>query len=143
MAGRDIAATDESAKVIAQLTALTRYGEDQVWRTAEKALALIRAQRVQNGALRSLNASLEAEIAIHRNRASDYHAAATTLDSEKEANARLTDELDAIEAEARRYAAHYPQGSDGRNTFVMFAEFVAGRALSSPIPDTLNAGGCE
>lgn len=29
--------------------------------------------------------------------------------------------------EARRYAAFYPQGSDGRNTFEMFAEFVGTR----------------
>lgn len=34
----------------------------------------------------------------------------------------------AIAKEARRYAAFYPQGSDGRNTFVMLAEWIEGRA---------------
>lgn len=29
--------------------------------------------------------------------------------------------------EARRYAAFYPEGSDGRNTFVMFADWVEAR----------------
>jgi len=37
-----------------------------------------------------------------------------------------------IEAEARRYAAMYPQASDGRNTFVLFADWVASLALTSP-----------
>jgi hypothetical protein len=31
-----------------------------------------------------------------------------------------------IEAEARRYAALYPEASDGRNTFVIFADMVSG-----------------
>lgn len=30
-----------------------------------------------------------------------------------------------IEAEARRYAGHYSERTDGRNTFVMFADMVA------------------
>lgn len=30
-----------------------------------------------------------------------------------------------IEAEARRYANHYGEATDGRNTFVMFADMVA------------------
>lgn len=29
-----------------------------------------------------------------------------------------------IAAKAREYAEHYPQSSDGRNTFLMFAEWV-------------------
>lgn len=29
-----------------------------------------------------------------------------------------------IAEEARRYASHYPQSADGRNTFIMFAEWV-------------------
>lgn len=29
-----------------------------------------------------------------------------------------------VEAEARRYAAFYPEASDGRNTFVIFADTV-------------------
>lgn len=36
-------------------------------------------------------------------------------------------ERDAISAEARRYASHYPQSSDGRNTFVMLAEWIENR----------------
>lgn len=128
MSGRDISATDDSARTIAQLTSLTKYGEDQVWRTAEKALRLIQAQKVQNGALRTLNACLEEEIALHRKNAGKYHAAATTLDSERAANEILTNELEAIATEARRYASHYPQSSDGRNTFEIFADFVARRA---------------
>lgn len=38
--------------------------------------------------------------------------------------------VEAIAAEARRYAGFYPQGSDGQNTFVMFAEWVEQRALA-------------
>lgn len=38
--------------------------------------------------------------------------------------------VEAIGAEARRYAGFYPQGSDGQNTFVMFAEWVETRALA-------------
>jgi hypothetical protein len=34
-----------------------------------------------------------------------------------------------IEAEARRYADMYPQSSDGRNTFVIFADWVSSRAI--------------
>lgn len=52
--------------------------------------------RVQNGALRTVNASLESEIAMHRAKAQLYHAGATTLESEREANAQLTEELDAL-----------------------------------------------
>jgi hypothetical protein len=50
--------------------------------------------------------------------------------------ARLAD-LEAIAAEARRYAAFYPLSSDGGNTFVMFAEWVDAHAdnLALPISD--------
>lgn len=34
-------------------------------------------------------------------------------------------------AEARRYAGHYPQSSDGRNTFILFAEWAESQALAS------------
>lgn len=37
-------------------------------------------------------------------------------------------ERDFLAMEARRYASHYPEASDGRNTFVMFAEMVEARA---------------
>lgn len=33
--------------------------------------------------------------------------------------------IQTIEAEARRYAEMYPQGSDGRNTFLIFADWVS------------------
>lgn len=36
-----------------------------------------------------------------------------------------------IEAEASRYAGHYPHSSDGRNTFVMFADYVAALATDA------------
>lgn len=62
----------------------------------------VRALRVQNGALRTLNRCLEAEIKQHRARAQEYHAASQTLDSEREANRILTD---TIEAQARRIEA--------------------------------------
>ena len=38
-----------------------------------------------------------------------------------------------IEAEARRYAEMYPQSSDGRNTFIIFADWIV--ALSDTRPD--------
>ena len=62
----------------------------------------VRALRVQNGALRTLNHYLEQEIKQHRAKAQEYHAATTTLDSEREANRILTD---TIEAQARRIEA--------------------------------------
>jgi len=45
----------------------------------------------------------------------------------------VAEALREIEAEAARYAAMYPAGSDGRNTFVIFAEMVQRKiaALSS------------
>lgn len=45
----------------------------------------------------------------------------------------ITALLATIEGEARRYASHYAEATDGRNTFVMFADFVAERALASAI----------
>jgi hypothetical protein len=36
---------------------------------------------------------------------------------------------DKIAAKAREYAEHYPQSSDGRNTFLIFAEWVEALAL--------------
>ena len=46
-----------------------------------------------------------------------------------------------IEAEARRYASHYPQNSDGRNTFVMFADYVAALATPTDATDGATGGG--
>ena len=39
----------------------------------------------------------------------------------------LNNEREIIAIEARRYASHYPAGSDGRNTFVMLADWIEGR----------------
>jgi predicted SnoaL-like aldol condensation-catalyzing enzyme len=39
----------------------------------------------------------------------------------------LAVERDAIADEARRYAGHYPEASDGRNTFIIFADLVEAR----------------
>lgn len=36
---------------------------------------------------------------------------------------------DKIATKAREYAEHYPQSSDGKNTFLMFAEWVEALAL--------------
>lgn len=55
--------------------------------------------RRQNGSLRTLNACLEQEIAMHREKANLYHAAISTLDSEREANARLTAEIERLQAQ--------------------------------------------
>lgn len=41
--------------------------------------------------------------------------------------------IQAIAQEARRYAGFYANGSDGRNTFEMFAEFVETRAIAQAI----------
>lgn len=41
--------------------------------------------------------------------------------------ADLERERAAIAAEARRYASHYPEASDGRNTFIIFADWVEAR----------------
>jgi hypothetical protein len=50
--------------------------------------------RAQNRAYRSLCASLEASQAIQTEQGRKYQEAITTLDSEREANARLTEELE-------------------------------------------------
>ena len=39
----------------------------------------------------------------------------------------LTNERKEIAEQARRYAGHYKEGSDGRNTFVMLAEWIEAR----------------
>jgi hypothetical protein len=38
-------------------------------------------------------------------------------------------EREAIANEARRYAGHYPQSSDGRNTFILLAEWIEARPV--------------
>jgi hypothetical protein len=48
-------------------------------------------------------------------------------------------EREAIAAEARRYASHYPQGSDGRNTFILLAEWIEARAAPTLPEETGDA----
>ncbi len=43
----------------------------------------------------------------------------------------VSSERDACAAKAREYAAHYPEGSDGRNTFILLAEWIENRANSA------------
>lgn len=56
----------------------------------------------QSSAIRSLRANEESEINILRSRSRDHYIATVTLDSERDANARLTDALLAAEAEAKQ-----------------------------------------
>lgn len=56
----------------------------------------IEGLRAQNRAYRSLCTSLEATQAIQAEQGRKYQEAITTLDSEREANARLTDEVDRL-----------------------------------------------
>jgi hypothetical protein len=46
------------------------------------------------------------------------------------APADVVDKLAYLEAEARRFAGFYPESSDGRNTFVIFADKIAALAQS-------------
>ena len=41
-----------------------------------------------------------------------------------------------VEQKAREWAEHYPQSSDGRNTFVLFAEWAEGQASSAKAEET-------
>ena len=43
----------------------------------------------------------------------------------------VADEREACAAKAREYAAHYPEGSDGRHTFILLAEWIENRANSA------------
>lgn len=49
-------------------------------------------------------------------------------DLERAIQAAIADEREACAAKAREYAAHYPAGSDGRNTFALLAEWIENRA---------------
>jgi len=44
--------------------------------------------------------------------------------------AALEQERVDIQAKVREYALHYPQSSDGRNTFVLLGEWIEDRALA-------------
>jgi hypothetical protein len=50
------------------------------------------------------------------------------MTSEERMRAALEDERKAIAAKAREWARHYPPHSDGRNTFVLLAEWIDSRA---------------
>lgn len=47
-------------------------------------------------------------------------------------DAALRREREAIETQARHYALHYSEGSDGRNTFILLAEWIASRSAPHP-----------
>lgn len=50
------------------------------------------------------------------------------------ANHGYDEAMGQVAAEARRYASHYPDGSDGRNTFIIFAEWADRAALQEQKP---------
>jgi len=85
----------------------------------------------QNRAYRTLCASLEAQMAILTEKGREYHEAVTTLDSERAANARLTDEVESLRWWAFNhvdclllYATSYPNDSHARDA-VAFAHLIA------------------
>lgn len=43
----------------------------------------------------------------------------------------LDAEREFLASEARRYASHYPEASDGRNTFIVFAEMIERRSAGA------------
>lgn len=49
------------------------------------------------------------------------------ISSWNERTDRVKSERNAIADEARRYAAFYPQSSDGKNTFILLAEWIEAR----------------
>lgn len=113
-----------------------------VERLREEALALQQTawSRMDGGQQCSLNASLAEEAAdeIERltrqiedmSRADGFHAGYVHGKTVGEARASLARRKAFEEAgqKAREYAAHYPEASDGRNTFIIFAEWAEGRA---------------
>ena len=80
--------------------------------------------------------ALKAE--IERLQAVKRRALAIADERGKEADAlraALAKERDTIENEARRYAEHYPPASDGRNTFILLAEWIEARNHSTANTD--------
>jgi hypothetical protein len=69
----------------------------------------------------------------HESNLLDALAAPTAAPDTSAALVAKTPLVQKIEAEARRYAEMYPQSSDGRNTFIIFADWVA--ALSDTSTD--------
>lgn len=77
--------------------------KDEATRASEAPLPeTIEGLRRQNSAYRSLCASLEAQMSILTEKGREYQEAVNTLDSEREANAILTDEIAALRAENAR-----------------------------------------
>jgi hypothetical protein len=54
------------------------------------------------------------------------------------AKGEVNAERDHLAKEARRYASHYPEASDGRNTFIIFAEMIEHRMANNAIPSHPN-----
>lgn len=63
----------------------------------------------------------DASTAIHFDRKENL------VSSWNERTPEINNERDRIADKAREFAEHYPQGSDGRNTFIVFAEWVEAR----------------
>ena len=53
----------------------------------------------------------------------------------------LVKALEKVEAEARRYAAMYKPHSDGQNTFIIFADWVAALSAAAPAKPADNGEG--
>lgn len=73
---------------------------------------------VQNRAYRSLCASLEAQMAILTEKGREYQEAVTTLDSERAANAILTDEIAALRERVAACEAVLVQARDGQDIYL-------------------------
>lgn len=70
--------------------------------------------RRQNSAYRALCASLEATQAIHTAEGRKYQEAVTSLDSEREANAILTGEIEALRSLVKQARDHLADGYVGK-----------------------------
>lgn len=67
------------------------------------------------------------EVALARATAREdlFPAMSSRIKAEREQARRQA--FDEVGKKAREYAAHYPEASDGRNTFIIFAEWAEGR----------------
>lgn len=86
--------------------------------------------------LRSTVAAKDAEIAALQQRLA-------AVEHSVRVGADVDHERDYLAMEARRYASHYPEASDGRNTFVMFAEMIEARSALSPLNSALETEGVK
>jgi len=90
-------------------------------RELEDADALIKAQQHDFAANNIRNAEDAA-------RANAAEQRLTAVEHSVRVGADVDHQRDFLAMEARRYASHYPEASDGRNTFIMFAEMIEDRA---------------